>query len=77
MARNSHTLTKLDDSRAFLFGGANEDGPLKDLYELDLQKMEFKKIALDESEQAMPMLEMHSALIYKGTRLLLLGGRRL
>ena len=25
----------------------------------------------------MPMLEMHSALIYKGTHLLLLGGRRL
>ena len=50
MARNSHTLTKLDDQRAYLFGGANEDGPLKDLYELDLQKMEFKKIDLDESE---------------------------
>ena len=38
-ARNSHTLTKLDDKKAYLFGGANEDGPLKDLFELDLETL--------------------------------------
>jgi len=74
--RNSHTLTKNGD-KAYLFGGANQDGPLKDLYELDLASLTFKKIVLDESEMNMPMVEMHSAHILNGTHLLLIGGRKL
>ena len=77
-ARNSHTLTKSSDgTKAYLFGGANQDGPLKDLYELDLQTLAFKKIALDESEMSLPMVEMHSAHIMSGTHLLIIGGRKL
>ena len=78
-ARNSHTLTKstADPSKAYLFGGANQDGPLKDLYELDLDSLAFTKIALDETEMNLPMMEMHSAHILNGTHLLLIGGRKL
>ena len=42
--RNSHTLTKGANGKAYLFGGANSDGPLKDLYELDLETLIFTKI---------------------------------
>ena len=45
--RNSHTMTKLDDTKAYIFGGANEEGPLKDLYELCLTKLEYTKVKLD------------------------------
>lgn len=79
--RNSHTLTKgtseSTSSKAYLFGGANTDGPLKDLYELDMETLVFKKMLLDESEMNMPMVEMHSAHMYKGTHLLIIGGRKL
>ena len=39
--RNSHSLTKgpADSGKAYLFGGANSEGPLKDLYELDLETL--------------------------------------
>ena len=74
--RNSHTLTK-DGTKAYLFGGANSDGPLKDLYSLDLESLEFTRIQLDESEMNLPMIEMHTAHIYRGTHLLLIGGRKL
>ena len=74
--RNSHTLTK-DGTKAYLFGGANSDGPLKDLYSLDLETLEFSRIALDESEMNLPMIEMHTAHMYRGTHLLLIGGRKL
>ena len=43
-ARNSHTLTKHGDSKAYLFGGANADGPRKDLFELDLNTLAFKTV---------------------------------
>ncbi len=78
-ARNSHTLTKStsDASKAYLFGGANQDGPLKDLYELNLNTLVFTKIVLDESDMSLPMLEMHSAHMINGTHLLLMGGRKL
>lgn len=74
--RNSHTMTKLNDQKAYLFGGANTDGPLKDLYELNLETLDFTRVALDESETSLPMIEMHTAHIYKGTHLLIIGGRK-
>ena len=41
--RNSHTMTMGEDGTcAYLFGGANQDGPLKDLYRLDLSTLTFK-----------------------------------
>jgi len=77
--RNSHTFTKgtKDETKAYLFGGANQDGPLKDLFELDLQTLVFRRIALEESEMSMPMVEMHSAHMLNGTHLLIIGGRKL
>ena len=45
--RNSHTMTKLNDKKILIFGGANEEGPLKDLYELDVESKEFVKVKLD------------------------------
>ena len=62
---------------AYLFGGANSDGPLKDLYSLDLQSLLFTKLQLDESEMNLPMMEMHTAHVYSNTHLLLIGGRKL
>lgn len=48
--RNSHTMILSDDGTcAYLFGGANQDGPLKDLYKLDLSTLTFKAIKLQES----------------------------
>ena len=75
--RNSHTFTKLNEQKAFLFGGADQDGPMKDLYELDLTNMKFKRVQLDETEVVLPRVEMHTAHIYKGTHLLIIGGRKL
>jgi len=41
--RNSHTMTLSSDGKsAFVFGGANSGGPLKDLYKLDLETLRFK-----------------------------------
>ena len=45
--RNSHSMTKLNDKKILIFGGANEEGPLKDLYELDVDSKEFVKVKLD------------------------------
>jgi len=75
--RNSHTLTKGSNGKAYLFGGANTDGPLKDFYELDLATLNFTKIQLDETDMSLPMIEMHTAHIYQGTHILLIGGRKL
>lgn len=75
--RNSHTLTKLNEEKAYLFGGADQDGPMKDLHELDLTQMKFRRVQLDESEVVLPRVEMHTAHIYGGTHLLILGGRKL
>ena len=40
-------MTKLNDKKILIFGGANEEGPLKDLYELDVESKEFVKVKLD------------------------------
>lgn len=63
--------------KAYLFGGANSDGPLKDLYELNLKTYKFKRLQLDDNECPLPMLEMHTAHIFQGNKLLLIGGRAL
>jgi len=76
--RNSHTFTRMMHApKAYLACGANSDGPLKDIYEVDLQTLDFKKMVLDESEMLLPATEMHSAHIYKEEELLLVGGRAL
>ena len=56
--------TEESKSKAYLFGGANKDGPRKDLYEFDLETLAFKSIKLDETEMNLPMIEMHTAHIY-------------
>ena len=57
-------MTKLNDKKILIFGGANEEGPLKDLYELSMDSKEFVKVKLDQSETILPMIEMHTAHIY-------------
>ena len=74
--RNSHTMVAKED-KAYLFGGANSDGPLKDLFELDLKTYKFKKLDINDKDCPLPMLEMHTCHIYQGNKLLLVGGRAL
>lgn len=66
--RNSHTLSQSTGEGsdiAYLFGGANEHGPRKDLYKLDLKSLEFSNVKLSESAKALlPSLEMHTAHVY-------------
>jgi hypothetical protein len=59
-------------SKAYVYGGANHDGPLNDCFELDLNTFLFSRIAVDPNS---PYFEMHTSHIYKGTNLLLIGGR--
>lgn len=78
--RNSHTFVRAvgEDQRAFLACGANSDGPLKDIYEVDLKSFEFTKLVLDESEMLLSATEMHTCHVYNNnTELLLVGGRAL
>jgi len=63
--------------RAFVFGGANSDGPRKDLIELDLKTLKWKNIMLDDKDCPLPMIEMHTAHVYKENQLLVVGGRAL
>ena len=71
--RNSHGFIQSGD-KAFIFGGANEEGPLNDAYELDLDSCKFKKIKLEDPAMT-PYFEMHTAHLYQGDKLLLIGGR--
>ncbi|CAK84750.1 unnamed protein product (macronuclear) [Paramecium tetraurelia] len=57
-ARNSHTLTYFNE-RLFLFGGANENGPLNDLHIYDIKSEVWQQIK-DVSELIMAR-EMHTA----------------
>lgn len=41
--RNSHSFVS-NGKTAFIFGGANNDGPLNDAFEFDLESYEFKRI---------------------------------
>ena len=60
---------------AYIFGGANEDGPLNDLWEFEFSTRKFKKIGL--KGVLMPAIEMHTAHIYKEKFMLVIGGRAL
>lgn len=60
---------------AYIFGGANEDGPLNDLYEFEFASRTFRKIGL--KGVVMPAIEMHTSHIYKEKYLLVIGGRAL
>lgn len=71
--RNSHSMTVVK-GKAYIFGGANHDGPLADLWEFDMQNQSFKKVAL--SGVPLPAIEMHTAHCYQD-KLLILGGRAL
>lgn len=72
--RNSHTMVATDKC-AYIFGGANQDGPLNDLWELDFETRKFKKIKL--TGVALPAVEMHTSHIYKNKYMLIIGGRAL
>ena len=43
--RNSHSFVQ-NGGKAIVYGGANEEGPLNDAFELDLQKLEFSNIKI-------------------------------
>ena len=43
--RNSHGFIQ-KESKAYIFGGANEEGPRNDAYELNLENLEFRRIKL-------------------------------
>ena len=63
--RNSHTLTPAGAGAAYMFGGANEEGPRRDLMKLDLETLRFSHIKLVETEKVkLPSLEMHTAHVY-------------
>lgn len=72
--RNSHTMISTKD-KAFIFGGANENGPLNDLWEFDFESQKYKRVKLSGVE--MPSIEMHSSHLYKEKYMLVIGGRAL
>jgi hypothetical protein len=72
--RNSHTMVSTQRA-AYIFGGANENGPLNDLYEFEFETRSFKKIGLKGI--LMPAVEMHTAHIYQEKYMLVIGGRAL
>eukprot|EP01015_Nassula_variabilis_P011708 TRINITY_DN19472_c0_g1_i1.p2 TRINITY_DN19472_c0_g1~~TRINITY_DN19472_c0_g1_i1.p2 ORF type:complete len:120 (+),score=16.29 TRINITY_DN19472_c0_g1_i1:58-417(+) len=76
--RNSHGFIYVQEQQSvYLFGGADQNGPLNDLYKLDLSKNDFsnwqKIITKGDGPEG---IEMHSLHYYKGT-LLVVGGRTL
>ena len=70
--RNSHGMVQKDDI-AYIYGGANEEGPLNDAYTLDLKSNQFKKLKIKNADKA-PNFEMHSAHVWEN-KLILIGGR--
>ena len=59
-----------------VFGGANGEGPIKDLFRLNLLNFEFKQVKLVEDENnRLPLIEMHTLGVYQGRELLIIGGR--
>ena len=47
-----------------MYGGANEDGPLNDAFELDLETRAFSRIQVKDMDKC-PFFEMHTAHLYK------------
>ena len=74
--RNSHSMVAHGE-KAYVFGGANNDGPRNDLFELDLATYKWRMIQLDTKECPLPQLEMHTMHVFQGDKLLLVGGRAL
>ena len=72
--RNSHSICATDKA-AYIFGGANLDGPLNDLYEFNFETQKYRRVKLDESEVELPAIEMHTSHVYQGNKLLIVGGR--
>lgn len=62
--RNSHSLVQ-NGKKAYIYGGANTNGPLNDAFELDLEKCIFSNIKIDDVSKA-PFFEMHTSHLYKG-----------
>ena len=70
--RNSHGMVQRGDI-AYIYGGADENGPLNDAYTLNLKDGQFQKLTIKKPQDA-PLFEMHSAHVYQN-KLLLIGGR--
>ena len=71
--RNSQSSVQVG-SKAYIYGGANDEGPLNDALELDLETMKFKYLKIANPTEA-PYFEMHTAHVYQGKKMLLIGGR--
>lgn len=72
--RNSHSMVS-NKEKAYIFGGANQDGPLNDLWEFDFESRKFKRLLT--TGVSLPSIEMHTCHLFKEKYLLILGGRAL
>jgi len=74
--RNSHSFVRdSKNKKIYLFGGANNDGPLNDLYEFDEETFSWTYIST--TGICPPVLEMHTGHLWydKGrAKLLIFGG---
>ena len=61
--RNSHTMCA-SSKAAYIFGGANCDGPMGDLHEFNFETEKFRRVKLDTSEVQLPAIEMHTSHIW-------------
>ena len=67
ITRNSHVLAPDGEGSAYMFGGANQEGPRRDLMKLDLDTLRFSNIKVQETDKVkLPSLEMHTAHVYQG-----------
>lgn len=71
--RNSHSFVQNGD-KAYVYGGANTEGPLNDCFELDLKQYTFSNVKIADLNLA-PYFEMGTSHLYQGNQLLLIGGR--
>jgi hypothetical protein len=60
--RNSQLFVQ-SGKKAFVYGGANQEGPLNDTFELDLETKEFKNVKVADTNKA-PYFEMGTCHIY-------------
>lgn len=71
--RNSHSFLQ-NGKIAYIYGGANNEGPLNDAFKLDLENYEFSRIEIANPNET-PFFEMHTSHLYQGNKILLIGGR--